>query len=570
MGYAERFIEQVTSIKIGESNMNVARLSWRVAMACVAGYVGFGLPATAAEQTAADQMRKEHDGRVVWTAFPGFSADIVAAQDGKSSRGTVTVDAEGKLTLKMDQTEGLEWVQRTLGSVVSHRLSDSGAITNVEYADGDTVHPLGRLIKSLDSADHSLWRVKGDMLTEVHRINDKTRMIISVSEVTRNKEGKHLPKSFTVTTWNSETGAIQSARQVFNEWLRVGSYDLPARLLGANSKADGTRVVEEIVLANHKLAEGKVKITELSPLSSPLTSFGATVAGDYLYVYGGHLGAAHDYSMELQHNKLLRLNLSQSKEAGAGQWEVVAEGPRRTGLAMVAYNNELYRIGGWEAKNKTGEEWELHSTRDFAKFDSKSGKWEELTPLPQGRSSHDAALIGSRLFVVGGWEMKGKEESEWHDTAWMCDLSHAKQEWQEIAKPGFSRRALAVAGFGGKVYAIGGMDDTGEMVTAVKVYDPQSNAWTKGPKLPGPAIEGFGLSAIGTEKGLFVTCRSGNVYQLAADAQSWQAISKLNHPRMSHRLVAATSNRLIVVGGTTRTGKVSEVESLEVRLAAAK
>jgi N-acetylneuraminic acid mutarotase len=534
----------------------------------MAACAGLNLAVGAAEPTAADQMRKEHDARVVWTVFPGFSADMVLTQDGKSARGTLTVDAEGKVTLKTDQSEGLEWAQRTLGSVVSHRLSDSGAITNVEYADQDTTHPLGRLIKSLDASDHSLWRVKGDVLTEVHRIHDKTRMIISIAEVTRNAEGKHLPRSFTVTTWNSETGAIQSTRQVFNEWLRVGSFDLPARMLAANSKADGTRVVEEIVLANHKLAEGKVKITELAPLNAPITSFGAAVAGGYLYVYGGHLGAAHDYSKDLQHGKLLRLNLAQSGQAGAGQWEVVAEGPRRTGLAMVAYNNELYRIGGWEAKNAKGEKWDLYSTRDFAKFDAKTGQWQELTPLPQGRSSHDAALLGSKLYVVGGWEMKGKEESDWHDTAWVCDLSQAKLEWKEIAKPGFSRRALAVAAHGGKIYAIGGMEDTTDMTTAVNVYDPQSNAWSKGPKVPGEGSEGFGLSAFGAENGLFASCRSGTVYKLSADGQAWEAISKLNHPRMSHRLVAATGNRIVVVGGTSRTKKVSEVESLEVKLAA--
>jgi N-acetylneuraminic acid mutarotase len=544
--------------------MNWARLSWRVLMACVAGCAGLSHSAEAAEPTAAEQMRKEHEGRVQWVAFPGFSADVVLTQDGKSARGTLSVDAEGKLTLKTDQSEGLEWAQRTLGSVVSHRLSDSGEITNVEFADDNATHPLGRLLKSLDATDHSLWRVKEDVLTEVHRIHDKTRMIISVSEVSRNADGKHLPRSFTVTTWNSETGAIQSTRQVFNEWLKVGSYDLPARMLAANSKADGTRVVEEIVLANHKLAEGNVKITELAPLNAPITSFGAAVAGGYLYVYGGHLGAAHDYSMDLQHNKLLRLNL-----AKPGQWETVSEGPRRTGLAMVAYNNELYRIGGWEAKNAKGEKWELYSTRDFAKFDAKTGQWQELTPLPQGRSSHDAALLGSKLYVVGGWEMKGKSESEWHDTAWMCDLSQAKPQWQEIAKPGFSRRALAVAAFGGKIYAIGGMDDTGDMTTNVNVYDPQSNVWSKGPKIPGESVEGFGLSAFGTENGLFASCRSGTVYQLTSNGESWKAISKLNHPRMQHRLVAADANRIVVVGGTTRAGKVSEVESLEVKLAGA-
>lgn len=545
--------------------MTFARMSWRVLMLGVAAIARLSLSAEAAEPTAAEQMRKEHNARVVWTVFPGFSADVVLTQDGKSAKGTLSVDTDGKLTLKTDQSEGLDWAQRTLGSVVSHRLSDSGAITNVEFADDNATHPQGRLLKSLDTADRSLWRVKGDVLTEVHRVHDKTRMIISVSEVSRNPEGKHLPRSFTVTTWNSETGAIQSTRQVFNEWLRVGSFDLPARMLAINCKSDGTRVVEEIVLANHKLAEGKVKISELAPLNAPITSFGAAVAGGYLYAYGGHLGAAHDYCMELQHNKLLRLNL-----AKPDQWEVVAEGPRRTGLAMVAYNDELYRIGGWEAKNAKGEKWELYSTRDFAKFDAKTGQWQELTPLPQGRSSHDATLLGSKLYVVGGWEMKGKDESDWHDTAWMCDLSESKLEWKEIAKPGFSRRALAVATVGGKIYAIGGMEDTTDMTTAVNVYDPQSNVWSKGPQVPGEESEGFGLSAFGTENGLFASCRSGTVYKLAADGHSWEAISKLNHPRMSHRLVAADANQIVVVGGTTRAGKVREVESLQLKLAAAK
>jgi len=542
----------------------VRRRLLMVSAVFVAVATGANLASQAADLTALEQMRRAHDGRAEWTAFPGFEADLVSTQDGTSVRGTLKVSSEGELTLKLDREEGVEWVERTLGSVMSHRLSATDAITNVEFADENVAHPLGRLIRSLDAADHSLWRAKGDVLTEVHRINEKTRMIISVAEVSRNVEGKHLPRNYTVTTWDARTGAIQSARQVFNEWLRVGNYDLPARLLAAYSKADGTRTVEEIVLTNHKLAEGKVKITELAPLNAPLTSFGAAVADGYLYVYGGHLGAPHEYSAELQHNKLLRLNV-----AKPGQWETVAEGPRRTGLAMVAYNNELYRIGGWEAKNAVGEKWELYSSRDFAKFDAKAGEWQELAPLPQGRSSHDAAILGSKLFVVGGWEMKGKESSEWHDTAWMCDLSHAKPHWEEIAKPPFSRRALAVAAYAGKIYAIGGMDDTNDMTTNVNVYDPQSNDWTKGPTLPGAAVEGFGLSAFGTEQGLFVTCRSGTVYQLAADGQSWRAISKLNHPRMSHRLVAVDANRLVAVGGTTRAGKVPEVESLDIKLATA-
>lgn len=519
--------------------------------------------AMAADPTAEQLMRTAHDGRAVWTAFPGFAADVTVSQGGSTASGTLNVAADGKLTLKLDSAaEGKEWVQRTLSSVVSHRLSNDDAITNVEFADSDVSHPLGRLIKSRDAAEHSLWRVKGDVLTEVHRINEKTRMIISVAEVSRNAEGQHLPRSFSVTTWNVQSGAIESNRQVFNEWQRIDGYDLPVRLFAAVAKNDGSRSVEEVVLSNHRLAEGKIKVSELAPLTAPLTSFGAAVANGSLYVYGGHLGSPHEYSAELQANQLLRLNL-----ARPDKWEVVAEGPRRTGLAMVAYQNKLYRIGGWEAKNKTGEKWELHSSTDFARFDEKTGRWQNLAPLPHGRSSHDAALIGSRLYVVGGWELKGRGEGTWHDTAYVCDLAQEQPQWQEIAKPPFRRRALAAAGFDGKLYVIGGIDDSNEPTTGMNVYDPQSNVWSKGPAVPGQGFDGFGISAFGTSAGLFATSRTGVVLQLNKAGNAWTEIGKLNHARIFHRILAQDEQRLIVVGGTSRGGKVSEVELLELRLA---
>jgi N-acetylneuraminic acid mutarotase len=304
-----------------------------------------------------------------------------------------------------------------------------------------------------------------------------------------------------------------------------------------------------------------VTIKELAPLPKPVTSFGAAVADGWLYVFGGHLGAPHEYSADLQAHELVRLNLAQPDK-----WEVVAEVPRRTGLAMVAYNNQLYRIGGWEAKNAAGDKWELHSTRDFARFDAKSGQRQGLTPLPQGRSSHDAALLGSRLYVIGGWELKGQGGNDWHETAYVCDLADTNLQWKEIAKPPFNRRALAVATYAGKVYVIGGMDDSNDTTTGTDIYDPPSNAWSKGPALPGKGMGGFGTSAFGTRAGLFATTATGGLYRLSADGQSWDEVGKLKHPRNFHRLVAAGDNQLLVVGGSSQGSKVPEVESVKLTL----
>ena len=104
----------------------------------------------------------------------------------------------------------------------------------------------------------------------------------------------------------------------------------------------------------------------------------------------------------------------------------------------------------------------------------------------------------------------------------MCDLDDAQPQWKEIAKPPFNRRALAVGGYAGKVYVIGGMDDSNEVTLGTDIYDPQSNAWSKGPAIPGQGFDGFGSSAIGTKAGLFVTNASGGLFRLSDDGQSWE------------------------------------------------
>ena len=308
---------------------------------------------------------------------------------------------------------------------------------------------------------------------------------------------------------------------------------------------------------------GKIRVVELAPLPAPVTSFGATIANGHLYVFGGHLGKTHKYSSDQQSKQLLRLNLHQKTAA----WEVIGTGPGRTGLSMVAYAGQLYRIGGWEAKNAAGDEAQLHSSRDFARFDFKSGTWQDLAPLPEGRSSHDSAVLGSQLYVIGGWEMQGGE-GEYHATAYVCDLAVDNPRWKALSKPPFSRRALAVAAWQGKIYVIGGMDDSNDATTATNVFDPKTQQWSDGPPLPGKPIDGFGSSAFGTPYGLFATTKSGLLVRLSSDGKRWEEVGKLNHPRIAHRLLATEDGALVAVGGAGPNGKVAEVEAIRIDVAA--
>ncbi len=203
--------------------------------------------------TAVGQMQAAHDGRAVWNDFPGFEAVLSANRDSEVVAGRLVITPTGSVELRLSGADKAEWLEKALDSLIGHRLANSEAIRNVEYADDHAAHPLGRLIRSRDAAEKSLWRVRGDVLTEVHRFSDKTHFVISVSDVARTPEGKHLPQDFTVETWDRATGRLIKSRQVHTEWTRVQNIDLPTRWWAVvNSDGEG-RSVEAFELSAHRL-----------------------------------------------------------------------------------------------------------------------------------------------------------------------------------------------------------------------------------------------------------------------------------------------------------------------------
>lgn len=203
-----------------------------LAQACVHG-------ANAPDATAPELLQTAHDGRAVWHKFPGFQGNIVGNRNGAVVSGRVVVSASGSVEITAADSADAAWLQRSLESLVGHRLADSDPEKNVTFADENTQHPFGRLIKSTDPANRSLWRVKGDVLTEVHRISDQVHFVISVADVWRTTDGKHLPRNFSVETWDRATGRLTKSRQVHTQWVTVDGVDLP-QSWWAVENTDGT------------------------------------------------------------------------------------------------------------------------------------------------------------------------------------------------------------------------------------------------------------------------------------------------------------------------------------------
>jgi N-acetylneuraminic acid mutarotase len=296
---------------------------------------------------------------------------------------------------------------------------------------------------------------------------------------------------------------------------------------------------------------------KLPPLAHGVTSFGGAAIGDEVYVYGGHLGGAHHYWKEGQSNELLKLNLKNGTA-----WESVITGPRRTGTAMVAYGNKLYRIGGFEALNAEKDEGVLHSMADGQSFDPATGKWTALPDMPTPRSSFDAAVLDGTLYVVGGWNLQEGNNGEFLSTMLTLDLNAKQPAWKSHPVP-FKRRALSVAAHDGKIYALGGMQESGGTTTDCHMYDPKTGKWADCPALHGQAMEAFGNSSFEIDGKLLALTMSGAVQQLADDGKSWLVVGQLEHPRFFARLLPWGQHQAVIVGGADMsTGKTNEVEIL--------
>jgi hypothetical protein len=289
-----------------------------------------------------------------------------------------------------------------------------------------------------------------------------------------------------------------------------------------------------------------------------VNSFGGAVLGDWLYVYGGHAGKMHHYDETTTVKLFRRLNLKDRTT-----WETLPMTQDVQGVALVSDGKFLYRLGGMVARNQVGEDEDLHSVTDFARFDPETKTWTDLAPLPLGRSTHDAAVVGRTVYAVGGWTMKGATaESEYLEDTIAFDLDHPEAGWRVVEQP-FQRRALSVAECGGKLYALGGLTDTFTVERGVEVYDPATKSWTSGPELPDKGKhDGFGTSAFSVDGHLYYSGMAGRIYRLNNQGDAWEAVGTWLKPRLTHRLLAGPNHTLLAVGGNFKGRQTPIIEAV--------
>ncbi|MEM7233490.1 MAG: hypothetical protein AAF517_15035, partial [Planctomycetota bacterium] len=468
-----------------------------------------------------------------------------------------------------------------LNSLVGHRRPSEPDL-NVSFADEILTHASGRLVKQED--DGTTLRIDSmGVIRQVRRQSTKRWLEIDVIDVVPVGEDQFLPGATAATLRDPKTGDVIWNRNNQFRWKQVGNYYLPAHSFTIEVGKGGSRELRTLSFSKHELSSARpspqsvakpsvetpadntfVTSTLHRPLPEPTTSFGAAVVEEYLYSFSGHDGEAHGFGRDALIDHFRRIRFDDPK----AEWEELAKHEPAQSTALITDGTFIYRVGGLTFLKGEDDKAIFKSTTHFARYDVNLNKWTDLAPLPKPRSSLDAAVVGRKVFVAGGWNLQGESsrDAPWHEDIECFDLDHPEKGWKSLDGPGYVTRALSVAAHRGRLFVMGGIQRRG-FTRKTSIFDPGTGAWSEGPELHSDSRSaGFATSSFATGGKLYMTGSSGVLYQLSADEKQWNVASRLIFPRMFLRLLPASNDRLLAVGGLgTGMGRVPSVESISLK-----
>ena len=211
----------------------------------------------------------------------------------------------------------------------------------------------------------------------------------------------------------------------------------------------------------------------------------------------------------------------------------------------------LYVLGGQNcaSTHRSGYDGGVLSTVEI--YDTQTNTWALGTPLPAACKNAAAAVLGGKIFMLGGSTGETSNSVKVFDPQ-----AGAWAEGAPMAKPRAHGR-LFVAVASGKLYAIGGdermSDDIGgERALSVEAFDPQTGAWAE--MAPMPSIRCITCAGALNDKIYVIGGNTGGgtsafeVYDPQTNTWATNTAPRIPHPRW-HPQMATLGGKIYVAGG---------------------
>ncbi|HUT58813.1 MAG TPA: kelch repeat-containing protein [Phycisphaerae bacterium] len=308
---------------------------------------------------------------------------------------------------------------------------------------------------------------------------------------------------------------------------------------GPKTHLVGTAVVVAIVLllsvATQYTFAQDLKSESKAPAPLARMSGVAAVAKGKLYFIGGitksgsATGVVHEY------------------DPARNEWLSRASMPTpRTSAAAVEFNGVVYVLGG----RKDNDVLSIAE-----KYDPASNSWSKCAPMPTARWHPMVAVAEGKIYAFGGIAGVGNARRVL-DVVEVYDPTQDRWSSLPVMPIGNSNAGAAVVG--SKIYLVGGRiragaDASGSATGKVYVYDTRTGKWETGPSM---SEERTGLEACAVSGTIYAVggasrgSNTASVEVLAPGANKWTLVHALRKPRTDHNC-AVLGQRIYVVGGAS-------------------
>ncbi|KAA0719454.1 Kelch-like protein 6 [Triplophysa tibetana] len=196
-------------------------------------------------------------------------------------------------------------------------------------------------------------------------------------------------------------------------------------------------------------------------------------------------------------------------------------------FACVTFRNEVYISGGKET---------LH---DVWKYNASLNKWIQIEFLNTGRWRHKMAVLGGKVYVLGGFDGIHRLNS-----VEAYDPFH--NNWTEAAPLMLSVSSFSAASYDKMIFVIGGGPNGKLATNNMQCFDSKLNKWNL--KCPMPT-EAKCTNAVTFKDDIYVVGGAMKaLYSYSPLEDSWTLITHLRCERASCG-IAACNNKIFITGG---------------------
>ena len=242
-------------------------------------------------------------------------------------------------------------------------------------------------------------------------------------------------------------------------------------------------------------------------------------------------------------------------------WNETAKLPEaRHHLGLVSNTQYLYGIGGFSGKK--GKVWQIQDS--VYRLAEKEDRWLSGPELPLPLASSVYASVNNNIHIIGGKtrnDIIGKNvDTDKHY------ILKENEQWVEMASATIKRNSAASAVIGDRIYVIGGRTSGPNFknLSFAEFYDVERNSWTQISPLP---VVLAGLSATALNGKVFVfggeafsetgKWQSGKAYNqvwvYSPDKNAWDKVSDMPTPRHGHGSITL-DGKVYVIGGAEKVG----------------